>query len=311
MRRLVGLVALLSLVVWACGGEAKAPVAPALDLDSDPVRLLPGSAVVAANLDAKALFASPGLGPGVASLADSLVPLGPDAGFDARRDVDRVLLGAYTSTGADVSAVVSGRFDAAKIDAATASRGGTPIVHGMYAGRATYAVGAVMLSVLSGRTVVAGTPDGVRRVLERIQDGKLERSVPAWMLETLATPGAPVALVADFTTQPVASAAIGSISLPWLDGLHVAKVIGNFEDPGMNVAATLTYVDETHASSAADGIRSADRWLRVLGPLIGVVAPKDLTVKAEASDVKCKLALDDAALRRLLELVPRLLGAPR
>ena len=231
MRRLVGFVALLSLVLWACGGEAKSPTAPALDLDTDPVRLLPGSAVVVANLDAKALFASPGLGPGVASLADSLVPFGPDAGFDAKRDVDRVVLGGYTSTGVDVAAVVSGHFDAAKIDAAPASRSGAPIVHGMYAGRATYAVGAVMLSVLSGRTVVAGTGDGVRRVLERIQDGKLERAVPAWMLETLATPGAPVALVADFTTQPVASAAIGSISLPWLDGLHVAKVVGNFRGP--------------------------------------------------------------------------------
>lgn len=309
MRRLIALVALLALALWGCG-EAKAPPAPPpLDLDSDPIKLLPGSVVAIANLDARALFASKSLGPAVARLADSFVLFGADAGFETKRDVDRVVVGAYTTTGADVAAIVSGRFDGDKIDAAKESRTGDPIVRGTYAGRTTYAIGAVMLSVLSAHTLVAGTGDGVRRVLERIQDGKLERSVPAWMLETLMTPGAPMAAVADFTTQPVASAAIGSVSLPWLDGLKVAKVVGNFEDPGVNFASTLTYADESKASSAADGIRSADRWLRVLGPLLGGVAPKDVIVKSEGPDVKCKVALDDATIANLLALVPRLLGA--
>ncbi|MGH7297578.1 MAG: hypothetical protein ACRELB_21755, partial [Polyangiaceae bacterium] len=96
--------------------------------------------------------------------------------------------------------------------------------------------------------------------------------------------------------------------LPWLDGLHTAKVIGNFEPPGMNVAATLTYADAARASTAADGVRGADAWLRVLGPLFGGVSVKDLDVKTDGDDMKCKFGVDDATLEHLLDYVPRLLG---
>jgi hypothetical protein len=178
-------------------------------------------------------------------------------------------------------------------------------------------VGDVLVAVLTAHTAVAGTGDGVRRVLERVQDAKakagakLERAIPVWMLEPLATPGASVAAVADFSTQPVAAAAIGSIRLPWLEGLHVAKVVGNFEEPGMNVAATLTYGDASQASTAADGVRSADRWLRVLGPLLGGLSLKDLDVKTDGGDLTCTFAVDDATLAHLLGLVSQLLPAPR
>jgi hypothetical protein len=115
-------------------------------------------------------------------------------------------------------------------------------------------------------------------------------------------------MVADFTTQPVAKAALGSVSLPWLDGLRVVKVLGNFEKPGMNVAATLTYTDAPQASTAADGVRGADAWLKVLGPLLGGVAVKDLDVETDGADMKCKFGVDDATLEHLLDYVPRLLG---
>lgn len=312
MRRLVWLVTLVAIVALGCKG-ASAPAAPALDLDSDPLALLPGSAVVVANLDARALFASETLGPQIAGLADALVPFGADAGFDAKRDVDRVVLGVYTSTGADVAAILGGRFDAAKIAAAPTSRGGASITRGTYAGRPTYAVGTAMLSVLTSRTVVAGTGDGVRRVLERVQDGKLGRAVPGWMLDTLGTSGARIALAADLATQPVAAAAFGSVPLPWLDGMRVARIIGNFDKPGMNVAATLSYGNAAQASSAADGVRTVDGWLRVLGPLLGGVALQNLDVMTDGTDMKCKFAVDDPTLGHLLAFVPRLLGggAPR
>lgn len=310
MHRVLVLLALMALL--ACGGKGPAtPEEAKLDLDSDPLALLPSSAVIVANLDARAMFASASVGTQLASLADSLLPLGPESGFDAKRDVDRVVLGAYTTSGADAVAVVSGRFDPAKITAATQSRGGTPIVHGMYAGRDTYAAGPAMYSVLTAKTVVAGTGDGVRRVLERIQDRKLDRAVPAWVDETLSTPGAQLAVTADFTTQPVAVAAIGSVPLPWIRGMKVAKVIGNFEKPGMNVAATLSYAEPQQAESAADGVRTADAWLKVLGAFVGGLSVQDLDVTTDGKDMKCKFAVDDQTLGHLLAFLPRLLGSNR
>jgi hypothetical protein len=306
------LVALALVALVACGGKAPATPAEAkLDLDSDPLALLPSSAVVVANLDAKAMFASASVGTPLAALADTLLPLGPDAGFDAKRDVDRVVLGVYTSTGADAVAIVCGRFDVAKIAATTQSRGGGAVVHGMYAGRDTYVAGPAMDSVLTAKTVVAGTGDAVRRVLERVQDRKVERAIPAWVDETLSTPGAELALAADFTSQPVTVAAIGAVPLPWLSGMRVAKVIGNFEKPGMNVAATLSYGEPAQAESAADGVRSADVWLKVLGGLLGGLSVQDLEVTTDAKDLKCKFAVDDRTLGRLLSSAPRLLGTPR
>jgi hypothetical protein len=306
------LVALALVALVACGGKGPATPAEAkLDLDSDPLALLPSSAVVVANLDAKAMFASASVGTQLAALADTLLPLGPDAGFDAKRDVDRVVLGVYTSTGADAVAVVSGRFDVAKIAAATQGRGGAPVVHAMYAGRDTYAVGPAMYSVLTAKTVVAGTGDGVRRALERVQDRKIERAIPAWVDETLSTPGAELALAADFTSQPLTVAALGSVPLPWLSGMHVAKVIGNFEKPGMNVAATMTYGEPARAESAADGVRTADVWLKVLGGFLGGLSLQNLEVTTDGKDLKCKFAVDDRTLGRLLAFAPRLLGGPR
>jgi hypothetical protein len=308
MHRLVAIFALALAAASGCKG-AEAPPAKTVDLDADPLALLPGSAVVVGQLDARAMFAAGDVGAQVATLADRLVPVGDAAGFVAKRDVDRVVIGVYASTGADVAAVVSGRFDEAKIAAATTSRAGATVTRGAYAGRTTYTAGPVMYSVLTPRTIVAGTGDGVRRVLDRVQGAPLERAIPAWAAETLSTQGAQLALVADFTSQPVAQAAMASMSLPWMSGMRTAKVIGNFEKPGMNVAATLTYGDPQEAASAADGVRRVDGSLKVLAPFVGGAPLQNLEVNADANDMKCKFAVDEHTLGNLLALAPRFLPA--
>jgi hypothetical protein len=310
MHRVALLLAVLVALAAACKG-AESPVEKKADLDSDPLAVLPGSAVAVADLDARAMWASGSLGGPIADLADRLLPVGEDAGLVPKRDIDRIVLGVYASTGADVAAVVSGRFDEAKIDAATTTRARTPITRGTYAGHTTYTAGPVMYAVLSAKTVLAGTGDGLRRTLERVRDGAQGRAIPAWMTDTLSTQGAQLALAADFTSQPMAAAAIGSVSLPWTTGMRTAKVIGNFEKPGMNVAATVTYGEPQQATSAADGVRAVDGWLKLLGPLLGGLALQNLDVKTDGNDMKCKFALDDQTLGNLLALAPRfLLSAP-
>jgi hypothetical protein len=306
MHRWILLLAVCLLL--ACGGKgAKAGGEDKLDLDSDPLALLPGSAVIVANVDARSLWDSTTVGPQLGAIADRLMPLGDDAGLQAKRDVDRVVLASYATGGVDVAAIVSGRFDEAKLEAATKTKGGAAVTTTMYAGRATHAAGGAVWTVLTAKTVVAGTSEAVRRVLDRLKTGKIERAEPPWVIETLQTPGAELAVAGDFASQPLVAASIGSLRLPWLEGLHVARVIGNFEKPGMNVAATLTYGDAAQASSAADGVRTVTGWIKLLGPLLGGVSLQNLDVQTAGTDMQCKFAVDDQTLSNILALAPRFL----
>jgi hypothetical protein len=310
MHRWILLLAVCLLL--ACGGKgAKAGGETKLDLDSDPLALLPGSAVIVANLDARSLWDSTTVGPQLGTIADRLMPLGDDAGFEAKRDVDRVVLASYATGGVDVAAIVSGHFDEAKIEGATKTKSGATVTKTMYAERATYAAGGAVWTVLTAKTVVAGTSDAVRRVLDKLKTGKIERAEPPWVIETLQTPGAEIAVAGDFASQPLAAASIGAVRLPWLEGLHVARVIGNFQKPGMNVAATLTYGDAQQASSAADGVRTVTGWVKLLGPFLGGVSLQNLDVQTAGTDMKCKFAVDDQTLSNLLALAPRFLPAPQ
>jgi hypothetical protein len=304
------LILLAGCLLFACGGKgANAGGESKVDLDSDPLALLPGSAVIVANIDARSLWDSTTVGPQLAAIADRLVPLGDDAGFEAKRDVDRVVLASYATGGIDVAAIVSGRFDEAKIDAATKTNGGAPVTTTMYAGRATHAAGGGVWCVLTDKTLVAGTSDAVRRVLDKVQTGKIERDEPPWVIETLQTPGAEIAVTGDFASQPLVAASIDALQLPWLEGLHVARVIGNFQKPGMNVAATLSYGDAQQASSAADGVRTVTGWIKLLGPFLGGVSLQNLDVQTAGTDMQCKFAVDDQTLSSLLGLAPRFLPA--
>jgi hypothetical protein len=306
VRATFQIVSLLSIsALAACGGKgAEAGGEAKVDLDADPYALLPGSALAVGKVDARALYAS-SAGPDLGALADSLMPLGDDAGFKASRDVDSVVVAAYAATEADVAAVVSGRFDVAKISAANATKQGTPIVHTPYAGFATDTIGPVTFAPISAKTVVTGTTERVHRVLDRIQRHDLTRAVPSWMVDTLGTAGASFALAGDFVSTPVASAALKSINVPWLQGLQVARVIGDFNPPGLNAAATLTYADAAGAQAAADGLRMVDNMQKVLAPVLLGAKLDNLQVSSNGQDASCKFAVDSQSIHALLTLASR------
>ena len=301
-RHLLVLVALL----FGCGGKGAASGADAKTVaDADPVALLPPSSIVVASLEARAMYASASIGATLATFTGSLVPFGPEAGFQASRDVDRVTFGAYAGSEADVAAVLSGRFDLDKIAAATTTKTGAAIVKATYAGFATDAIGAVTIAPITAKTLVVGTSERVHRVLDRLGSGALQRSVPPWVSDTLNTPGAQFVVTADFATQPIASATIGSINLSWLKGLQVVRAIGDFDAPGINVAGTLTYGTPTEAQGAADGIHVLDGLQKVLAPLLLGARVQNLQVSSSGSDVSCKFALDGASMGTLLSLATR------
>ncbi len=286
----------IALGLVACGGKGAAGPGKTADLDGDPLALLPGSAVFAGNLDTRALYQST-LGPRLAAIGDKLLPLGEDAGFRASRDVNRVVFGGYANTGGEVAVIVRGRFDQAKLETATHGKDGAPIVRGTYAGRTTFTIGAASYAVLTGQTVVVGSVDGVRRVLERIQAGT--------SVANPCRPGSPMRSTrrarrwrssATSRRSPSRRSPSGSLRLPWLQGLRSASGIGNFGPPGMNFASTLTYGVQQQAEASAEGVRSLDGWLKVLGPLLGGIRLQNLEISTDRNDMRCKFALDDEAI---------------
>jgi hypothetical protein len=298
----------VAIAVTSCKA-ARSGEAPSFDVD--PLLLVPTSAFVTANVDVRSIFANPAVGPSIAAAAQGLLPLPDDVGLQAQRDVDRAVVMGFSGADVDVAVVLSGRFDPARLAAATRTKAGTPIVPGTYAGFAVSTVGSLTYAALTSRTVVAGTADGVHRVLDRAHDPHLARVLGPWMGQTLETQGAQIALAADFASQPAAAAVLSSLNVSWLEGLRVARVVSNFGDPGMNVGGTLTYGDPEHAQAAADGARRAAQWVKTLGPLLGGVQLQRVDIQAQATDARIAFALDDRSLQALVALGLRVLPSPR
>ena len=303
-------------LLLACSkrGAIEPTVPPrSLDIDGDVLALFPSGPLVLANVDAKAFYASGLLASDLGKLTETLLPVGDEVGLVPSRDIDRVVIAAYSTQGDDVTTVLRGRFEPDKIERAARSHTmmqvGSPLVASSYGDRTVYTVANVGFSVLSAKTVVAGTETSIRRVLDRVQDGRGGRDSAPWMYETLETKGAAFALAADFTSQPVASIAVGSVSLPFLKGMRLARVIGNFADrdsaAGIQIAATLTYGGPEEASEAADGIRSVDRWTRMVGSVLQFVPQvQGLEVSTDKNDLRAKCFLDEKALRGAMKAIP-------
>lgn len=301
----------------ACGGDAKNPGdAAAVDLDGDAYALLPSEPMMLGAIDAKALYQSKSVASQVAQIVERFVPIGEESGFQASRDVDRIVVGMYSTQGADGAAIVRGRFDEGKIAQAaaahTTTKVGGAITAAPYAGRTVYSVSVGSFvggfAVLTPKTVVAGTEAGIRRTLDRIRDNKVKRGAPPWMIDTVETAGAEIAFAADFSSQPVASAAIRGLPITFLSGMRMARVIGNFKDPGMHLAATISYGDSAQATSAADKIKIVDGWGKALGAVLSVIPQvRDLDVTTDDKDVRCKAKIDEQSLHKILDLLPGLI----
>jgi hypothetical protein len=307
----------LAVTAAACGGGNKDTVTPkAADavrpIDDDPIALLPSGPMVLAKVDAKAMFASGSVGGQLGQIAERLLPIGDEAGFKASRDLETTYVAGYSLTGADVAAVLRGAFDEDRIKQVaanhTATKGGGALVSSEYGGRALYTVNNVGFTVLSKRTVLAGTETMIRRAIDRIKDGTAVRSQPKWMLDTVDTPNTAFAAAVDLATQSIGSASIGMVPLPWVRGLKAARVIGNFHDPGLNIAGTLTYPDGNAAQAASDDLKRTAGMANLLA-VIGAPQLKNLDVKPNNADVQVSFAVDDAALRMFAGMVANYLPA--
>lgn len=284
------------------------------DIDADPVRLLPAAAVAVLYVDARALFASR-FGDKLYLMAQKRAPLPAAAGFDAKRDLEKVWIGLYSMSGADAAGVVRGTFDRAKIEAAADGTQTTPlgqkVTKTTYAKRALYTAGHAGFSILTGKTALCGNDTGMRRALDRIEEGRARRQLPPNMEALFLEPKTPIVGAADLTSSPLPDAA--RRELTFLDGVKTLSLVGNFEEPGLNLAGTLTYADEAAAARGAQNVAALRSMLEryaTFMALLGIAQPiKKLEAQAKGADVAFVVAVDGLGVAALLERFGDMLGA--
>lgn len=232
------------------------PIDP-LHVDREPMALLPSNPVMLGYLDASEMFRSP-LGSDVNQIVTMLLPLGAESNFVPARDIKKVYGGIYAMQGADFCAVLQGDFDVESIRRAAEARtmvaSKVPLVRTRYSDLDLYTAGNVGFVILTPHTVLSGNETGMRRAVDRLRRDKLERSLPKWMADLSGTPGAAFTVAGDFGGQSAVDAA--TQKMPFLVGLQKFRTVGNFKDPGMNLAGSFTYADTP--SAAAGAVQLAD-----------------------------------------------------
>jgi hypothetical protein len=313
---------LLALSVGCGGGEdiivktADGAGMTAADIDRDPLALLPAGATLVGTLDAQNLFAS-SMGQRLLALLQARLPLPASVGFEPRRDLSRLYVGLYSFQGVDFAGVAAGNFNRQAIEEAANGTEqtplGSPLVRVQYAGRVFYVSANVGFVVLTEHTVVYGNETGIRRVLDRMEAGRVKNELGPELNALMLQPGAPIAFGVEPGGNAVADAA--GQQQAFLRDLSLARVIGDFESPGVNAAGTLTYKSPEAAVAARDSLASTAQNLSTLGTLLGFVTGQAPPLRAfnaatEGTSVQVTAAFDATVADHLIGLSATVLGLP-
>ncbi len=315
------LLAALWLPALACAGNQDIIVptgagkeTSALVIDQEPLALLPGGVVGVVSVDTTKLFAS-AFGNKILVVLNRQLPVPPSADFQPARDLKHLYLGLYSMQGADLSGVAVGKFDKAKIEAALSdvekTPQGVPIVKRQYAGRTLFTASGAGFCILTETTALFGNDTGIRRALDRIREGRARRQTLPWMDKLLNSESAPIVAGADLRAQAIPAAA--SENLAFLNGLETLAFVGNFSDPGINLAGTLVYGDEAGATQGAANVQGLAQKLGTYGTLlalIGIPQPvRQLQAESRGKQAEFVLGLDGVAVGALLDKLPEYLSS--
>ena len=302
-----------ALASLACGHKGDVIVKTGADkelteaqIDADPAALLPGGAIAVLVLDANALYNSM-FGDKVRQVVEKRLPLPPSAGFEPKRDLTKAWLGFYSMQGADMAGVALGNFDRQKIEAAADGAQptplGGPVVKTTYAGRPLYTSGSVGFSVLTAKTALIGNDTGMRRALDRIAEGRARKQLPPTIEKLVTNSTTPIVLGADFTSNPPPDSS--RPELAFMTGLQTAALVGNFQEPGLNLAGTLSYIDADAARKGAESLIGLRRKVESVAPflaLLGIGQPvRKLEAEPKEKDVAFVAGIDGAAVAILLD----------
>jgi hypothetical protein len=295
---------------WGCGGgrdvilrTAAGKEATAEDIDREPLWLLPPGGVGWLHVEV-APTASSELGKYVLADLQARFPLPEAAGFIFERDVARFSLASYSMQGFDFAGVATGRFDAARIEAAASEyKGGSlapPLVKSQYAGRSLFTAVSLGFVIVTPQTALFGNETGIRRCLDRIAESRVADDLPPWVKELLMTPNAAFSIGADLQASPLTAALAGR--LPALRGATTARALGNFDPAGVNLAGTIGHADHDAAQATAAALLQAGGSLNIYGRLFGLGQPiRKLETQAVGNDTQLVLAIDGGAVRILMQ----------
>lgn len=317
----------LGVLVSGCGGT-KDSITPtvasheltAQEIDGNPLALLPGGLVGFARLEAQPTFAT-AFGPSLANLARQLAPLPPSSGFVPERDLERVYLGVYSMTGADLAGVAIGRFDENQIRLAAqtpTSPGQAPaagtLVQSLYAGKTVYTVSNLGFCLLTARTALFGNETGIRRALDRIREGRATYRLPAWTQDLLDEKQAPLGFGVDLRATALSDSV--RTQVPFVEGMDAARVRGNYAAPGLNLVGSLGYPTPEAATVGAQRVNQTRDLLSQAGflmSLFGVAQPLErLEAKTNGTEVDFVASANGATLGRLItQMTPTLVAATK
>lgn len=309
MRGAAGFLSLaLLLAPLSCAGTQERIVETAVgrraserQVDEDNWGLFPAGALLWAEVDVRALMGTE-FGGAFLERSRALAPVSRASEGDWIKGIEKARVAVYASARGDVATVLSGRFDrramteAVRKDPVTSS--GEPIVIAKFAGCEILQGGAWSLAFLTERTVAVGTEIGVRRILERVEEGRVARALPDWFEKMLKTSGSALFVGVDLDAQPVPATL--RTELDFLDGLRGARVIGNFAAPGLNLAGTLTYDTKERAEFALGRLESSVGSLERATWLLSILRVprpiKRFEAAAAAESVKFGAELEGRAL---------------
>jgi len=217
--------------------------------------------------------------------------------------------------GADVTGIATGRFNPDAITsaaAATKTTSGGALVQSPYAGYWVYTVQNRGFCVLSTHTALFGNETGIRRALDRIHDGRAIHELPNWTTALLESSRSPFAFGGNLESNSLPAGVTQQV--PFLAGLNAARVIGNFEPPGINLAGSMGYETKERATQATQELLSSRDLIKSYGwimTVLGMTQPiQRLEAQSTDREVSFVAALDGPAMTKIMNLAtPALLSA--
>jgi hypothetical protein len=317
-------IAMAALGPISCGGEqptSSVPRASAIDVDGDPVALLPPGAVLGFFAEVHGLVTNPALGRDISAMLDSQLPGGQEVGFVPRRDLDRVVVASYGLQGTDTLAVLRGHFDAAAIEKAARSAAGAGVaaqaspsnVIGLgtsYGGHALYTLEDGRFAVLSPKTILAGNGHALELALDRIKSGGAGPGLAPQMVEALHVKDAACAVTGDFGVASLSSLQ-GLPIPPWVGSVKTLTMALALDDPNVKVTGALGFDAADRAQEAADAVQKLLTLVNTMA--VAGVVPKleNLVIKADGTAVLLGFSVEEDKLRNFLHRLPEWLPRAR
>lgn len=304
----LALVCLISLA--GCGGNkeviilrtASGAEVTAEQIDREPLWLLPPGGIGWFHIDVAQASRSE-LGRQVLTDLEARLALPASAGFSIGRDISSLDVASYSMQGLDFAGIARGRFDAEKISAAAIQTHGSvlpALTRSEYAGRTLFTAVRVGFVIVTPHTAIFGNDVAIRRSLDRIAESRVADDLQPWVKELLATPNATFSFGADLNASALTAALPSRLSA--LRGASMARAVGNFDPPGINLAGTITHVDHDSARASANGLLQAGGTLNMYGRLFGLGQPlQKLETRAVGNDTQLVIAVDGAAVQVLMK----------